>query len=199
MIRSGLVLPVLVTAATASMGAQTPVPTPAEQIAAAVLPLPEVMRAGAGVRGYTASLALVTLREGTNTMVCTADRPGDDEFDVRCYDRQFLQAIDRRRELAEEGLAAAAVDRRFEEEVAQGRLRLPDHPTAGYRMLGPITAYDPRTATFTAAIEKWQSVHFPYRTAEELGLPTTRRGHPALRHGVGHLVSHVMIEHTPPK
>src|SRR5437762_11865792 len=46
------------------------------QIAAAVTPLPEEMRAGAAVLGYTtASKSLVLLREGKNDMLCLAPDP----------------------------------------------------------------------------------------------------------------------------
>jgi hypothetical protein len=66
--------------------AQIPQAPPAsQQIAAAVLPLPAVMREHATVLGYAPDLSLVTLRQGSNGMVCTASRPGADEFDVRCY------------------------------------------------------------------------------------------------------------------
>jgi hypothetical protein len=47
---------------------QPQVPTPKQQIAAAVLPLPVVMRSGAGVLGYGPDLSLITLRPSTNGM-----------------------------------------------------------------------------------------------------------------------------------
>lgn len=181
----------------AASRAQEPVLPPAEQIAAAVLPLPEALRSGAGVRGYTPSRSLVTLRETTNGIVCTADRPGDAVFDVRCYDRGFLAVIDRRRELARTLADTAAQEQRFAEEVRDGRLRLPDHPTAGYRMLGPIQAYNARSHEATAAIEKWQSIHFPYRTAAELGLPIEREGTMPFVMASGTWWAHVMIVHAP--
>jgi tetratricopeptide (TPR) repeat protein len=65
-------------------------------------------------------------------------------------------------------------------------------------MLGPISGYDPKTRTFSAAIEKWQSVHFPYRTAAEIGLPTEREGVLPYVMASGTWWSHVMIQHTPP-
>jgi hypothetical protein len=175
--------------------AQVKVPSPEDQIAAAVLPLPTVLQAGAWVRGYTPDLKLVLLREGTNSLVCTADRPGDDEFDVRCYDRDFRNVMDRRHELERELVDTAAVEARFLAELRDGRLRMPSHPTAGYRMLGPIAAYDPATRTFTDAIDRWQSIHFPYRTAEELGLPTKQEGTMPFVMASGTWWSHVMIVH----
>lgn len=185
-------------AAALPLQAQTPVPSAGDQIAAAVLPLPEALRAGAAVRGYDDKLAPVVLREGTNNMVCTGDRPGDDTFDVRCYERQFQAVIDRRRELAR-GSTLSASDAGFDAEIKSGRIRLPAHPTAGYRMLGPIGAYDPVSRTWTAAITRWESVHLPFQTAEAIGLPTERDGTRPYVMSSGTWWSHVMIQHEPPR
>jgi len=55
--------------------AQAPqVPPASQQIAAAVLPLPEVMREHATVIGYAPDLSPVSLRRGSNGMVCTSFR-----------------------------------------------------------------------------------------------------------------------------
>lgn len=66
-------------------------------------------------------------------------------------------------------------------------------------MLGPISAYDPGTNSTTAAIDKWQSVHFPFRTAAEVGLPTEQEGPMPFVMASGTWRSHVMIVHTPPR
>ena len=182
---------------TSPLAAQTRVPSPDEQIATAVLPLPEALRAGAGVRGYDASLKRITLRASTNGMICTGDRPGDDEFDVRCYERGFLAMIDRNKEL-NHSPAFSTPNARFEAEIKSGKLKVPGHPTAGYRMLGPISAYDPRSRTWTSAIEKWESVHFPYHTAAEVGLPVEREGVLPYVMASGTWWAHVMIQHAPP-
>jgi hypothetical protein len=93
-------------------------------------------------------------------MMCTVVRPGNDEFDVRCYAEEFLKVMDSSRELLRETPDTLVAEQRLDEEIKSGSLRLPDHPTASYRMLGPIKAYDPRTNSVTADIEKWQSIHF---------------------------------------
>jgi hypothetical protein len=179
--------------------AQRPkVPTPELQIAAALLPLPEVLRAGAGVVGYNSDLSLVTLRPSTNAMVCTGTRPGSDTFDVRCYHERFLPIVRRLRELHEQGKSGKEVDETVGSEVKGGKLVLPDHPTAGYRMLGPISAYNAGTNTVGAEIRSWQSIHFPYKTAAEIGLPeegSVERTLPYVMSS-GTIWSHVMIEHV---
>ncbi len=49
----------------------------AQEIAAAVLPLPDHLRNGAAVVRVSAVGIPEPLRKGTNGMVCIADRPGD--------------------------------------------------------------------------------------------------------------------------
>jgi hypothetical protein len=178
--------------------AQPPqVPPPNQQIAAAVLPLPAPMRERATVVGYASNLSLVTLRQGSNGMVCTATRPGDDEFDVRCYHESFMPVVRRLRELYSQGVQQAEVYRTVDAEVKAKKLPLPDHPTAGYRMLGPATGYITATNTVTKEIASWQSIHFPYKTAAEIGLPEegeVARTMPYVM-ASGTFWCHVMIEH----
>ena len=126
---------------TSAIAQQTQVPSASQQIAAAVLPLPEVMREHATVLGYAPDLSLVTLRQGSNGMVCTASRPGDAEFDVRCYHESFMPVVRRMRDLHSQGVKGDEVNRTIDAEVKAKKLAIPDHPIAGYRMLGPISAY----------------------------------------------------------
>jgi hypothetical protein len=161
------------------------------RIALAVLPLPEALRDGAGVRAATAPGVFDTLRVGSNAMMCTADRPGDDTFDVRCYERQFLAVMDARRALAMAD--TAHLESRFSELLRSGSHPLPSHPTAGYRMMGPIAALDAGARTWTPAIRRWQSVHFPFRTAEEVGITTEEEPGMPFVMASGTWWSHVMI------
>lgn len=186
----------VVLAATAQ---QVTVPPPAQQIAAAVLPLPEPMRSGAGVLGYAPDLSFISLRPTTNGMVCMGNHPGSETFDVRCYHESFMPLIRRVRELREKNLQAEQLTRTIDAEVKSGKLLLPDHPTAGYRMEGPSSAYNPQTNSVSKEIYGWQSIHFPYKTAAELGLPeegTVPRSMPYVMSS-GTYWSHVMIEHEP--
>ena len=168
--------------------------TPSD-LAASVLPLPEALRAGAGVR-LVSPAGVSILRPSVNGLMCTADRPGDDVFDVRCYNVDFLAVMDYARSLRQQGVGESALDSRLLEAAQQGLIRLPTSPTAGYRMLGPLSAFDSATTTTTAAIDKWQSIHFPFRTAAELGLPITREARMPFVMGSGTWWSHVMIVHT---
>ena len=129
------------------------------------------MRDHATLIGYAPDLSLVTLRQGSNGIVCTATRPGDDDFDVRCYHQSFMPVVRRMRELVSQGKEGDEIYRTLDAEIKPGKLTIPDHPTAGYRMLGPISAYHATTNTVSKEIESWQSVHFPYKTAAEIGFP----------------------------
>jgi hypothetical protein len=171
--------------------AQTP--TRAKQIAAAVLPLPAALRAGAGVVRLDQHGHPEEWRPSRNGMVCLADEPRDSIFDVRCYHRSFIPLLYRARQLGVAGTPDSVFDATMDREIHGGKLHLPAGPTAGYRMLGPVSGFDWATATASDTIDAWQSIHFPYRTAEDLGLPTAEDGiHPYVMSS-GTWWSHVMI------
>lgn len=176
---------------------QRQVPPTAQQVAAAVLPLPPVLREHATVLGYAPDMSMVTLRKGSNGMVCTATRPGDDEFDVRCYQESFMPVVRRLRELHSQDVKQEEIYRTIDAEVKAKKLAIPDHPTAGYRMLGPISAYHAESNTLGSEIKSWQSVHFPYKTAVEIGLPEEGQVANTMPYVMasGTFWSHVMIEH----
>lgn len=168
-----------------------------QQITAAVLPLPKEMRAGAGVVAFSEGTAPITLREGTNGMMCMADLPGDEEFDVRCFQQAFFPVYVKMRETELRGLRGMVRHDAVDEEIRSGRLRLPDGPTAGWMMEGPISAYDAPTAVAGPEIEVWQTVHAPYRTAAQFGLPEEPDGTRPYVMGSGTFFSHVMVAGRP--
>ncbi|MGC2367207.1 MAG: hypothetical protein WA555_19540 [Candidatus Sulfotelmatobacter sp.] len=129
--------------------------------------------------------------------MCTASRPGDAEFDVRCYHESFMPVVRRMRDLHSQGVKGDEVYRIIDAEVKAKKLAIPDPPTAGYRMLGPISAYQVTTNAVSKEIESWQSVHFPYKTAGEIGLPEEGQVSSTMPYVMasGTFWSHVMIEH----
>ncbi len=115
------------------------------QIAGAVQAAPEDRREGATVMGYSSEGELVTLREGTNEIICLADRPGDDKFRVACYHRSLEAYMQRGRELRAEGVTGAEnLDARHAEADA-GTLEMPSVPAVLYNLGGPIDIFDPTT------------------------------------------------------
>ena len=169
-----------------------------QAIEAAVLPLPEALRSGAEVVRLDDASRPETLRTGTNGMVCITDKPGDDIFDVRCYQTAFIPVVYRAFQL---GYAVAGP--KVEEEIKAGLLQLSPEPSAGYRCRGPAQSYNSQTNSISTEIECWQSIHFPFRSARAIGLPDQGelpagmlRTMPYVM-GSGGYWSHVMIRHPP--
>src|SRR5436190_20818040 len=129
-----------------------------QTIAGALLPLPEQLRAGATVVRLDGSFRPEVLRKGTNGMVCIADAPNDERFDVRCYRDTFIPVVYRAFQLGYQ-----VSGEKVEAEIEAGKLPLSNEPTAGYRCLGPIAGYDTSRNAVNAQIECWQSIHFPFR------------------------------------
>lgn len=169
-----------------------------QAIAAAVLPLPAALRDGAGAVRINAAGEPEPLRGGTNGMICIADKPGDAQFDVRCYRESFIHVVYRTFQLG-----ANVSSPRVAAEIAAGQLTLSNEPTAGFRCLGPASSYDPATNSMTAEGDCCESVHFPFRTARDVGFPDMSEVPEHLRRTVPYVMasgtywSHVMIEHPP--
>jgi hypothetical protein len=107
------------------------------QIAAAVTALPEEMRAGAAVLGYTAvGKPLVTLREGRNDMICLAPDPAATAFHSACYHKAMEPFMARGRSLRASGVAGGQVDTVRFAEVKAGKLAVPAQPSMLYQIFG---------------------------------------------------------------
>jgi len=149
-------------------GAVAEVPPPEQQIAAALQAAPAERREGAQVLGWNADGVVVTLREGTNDLVCLADDPSDDRFSVACYHESLEPYMRRGRELRAEGVTDGEqrLKRRWEEADA-GTLKMPEAPATLYVLTG--SGYDPATDTVADPYLRFV-VYTPYATAESTGL-----------------------------
>jgi len=172
------------------------VPQPQLQIAAAVQAAPADRRDGATVLGFDASGGLVTLRAGTNDLVCLADAPDDDSFSVACYHAALEPYMRRGRELKAEGVkdAQERLQRRWQEAEA-GKLEMPSHPATLYVLTG--SGYDAAKNEVTDPYLRFV-VYIPGATAESTGLPLQplAPGAPWLMYP-GTPGAHIMI--SPPK
>lgn len=164
----GSAVAVLALAAPADVSAQAPLPTPDAQIAAAVLPLPAEMRAGATVLGYRTRDALVTLRAGTNGMTCLALYALREDFHVACYQDGLEPFMARGRELRAQGVQGPAVDSVRFRELANGQLRMPAAASL-YSVSGAAGSYDPATNTVKDG-NLLVVVYVPGATPESLGI-----------------------------
>jgi hypothetical protein len=172
-------------------------PHAAAAIAAATLPLPPEARAGATVVTMSVDGHPDTLRAGTNPMVCFTDAPADTLLDVRCYHATFAPLIYAARSLYRAGLSDSAVDARMAAQIRSGALPTPPFPTAGYRVLGPLRGYDPRTGALDASMDRWQSVHMPLATTSGVGVGDVERGTEPYMMAAGTWWAHVMIMQQP--
>ncbi len=194
--RPCLTLVVAFVAAT-PLAAQTshrPVPSAARQIAAAVLPLPEAMRAGARVWGYAPDGRFVELRPGTGTMTCIADDPTDDRFHVACYHNTMEPFMARGRELRAQHTEENRLDSMRTADVREGRIRMPATASL-FSLTGPLAAWDSVANTATGARALYV-VYLPFATVASTGIPETPvRNQPWLMHP-GAPNAHIMFVPT---
>jgi hypothetical protein len=160
-------LPVLAQAQAAPAVAPT-----AQQVAAAVLPLPQEFRADARVLGYqTGRRGLVPLRAGKGPFTCLAADPAAKEFHVACYHQSLEPFMARGRALRASGVTGDQVDTVRFAEVRAKKLSMPTHPASLYQLFGPPGAFDAATGTATKA-QSLYIVYLPGATAVSTGLST---------------------------
>ncbi len=152
--------------------AQSPIPPKEEQVMAAVLPLPENLRASARVIGYDAAGKFVELRAGSG-MVCLAQYPKEKEFHVSCYHQSLEPFMARGRELRAGGTPSNQVDTVRFAEAKAGTLKLPSGPAALYQLFGG--KLDAKAGTITGA-NRLYVVYIPYATGASTGLPEKPKG-----------------------
>ncbi len=149
--------------------AQDEIPSPEQQIHAAVSPAPESMQENARVLGYNDQGELVELREGSNELVCLADNPEDERFHVACYHRDLSEFMKRGRELRAEGKTGDEMKEIRRQEIENGDLPMPEKPTSLYSLTGQQDAWD-YSANQLRSARPLYVVYIPYATVESTGL-----------------------------
>jgi hypothetical protein len=144
-------------------------PAPGLQIAAAVSPLPENLRAGARVLGYDASGKLVTLRPGTNQMTCLADDPAGKMFHVACYHNSLEAFMKRGRELHALKKSNESVDSVRLRDIRTGRYTMPSKQAALYQYFAPRDSVDLASGVISGA-QYLYVVYVPYATYKSTGI-----------------------------
>jgi hypothetical protein len=144
-------------------------PSAEQQIAAAVLPAPADLRAGATVWGYAPDGKFIKLRPGQGALVCLASDPKADQFHVACYHRSLEPFMARGRALRAHGVTGDRVDSVRFAEVRAGKLRVPRQPAVLYTLTGPKGSFDPSTGTAPTARPLFV-VYVPFATAKSTGL-----------------------------
>lgn len=163
------------------------------QIKTAILAAPEMYQNGATVLGYNEEGKLITLREGTNGMVCLADDPNKEGISVACYGAELEPFMARGRALTAEGKTNEEKEEARKNEIDAGTLKMPAEPSMTYILAGEEKDYNPETGELLNSKIRYV-IYKPYMTGESTGLPTKPQapGMPWLMDAGTHR-SHIMI------
>lgn len=183
----------LVTGTFESLTAQSGIPSAEMQITAAVSPAPVDMKEGAKVLGYNQNGELVTLREGSNELICLADDPAVDRFHVACYFKEMEPFMERGRQLRREGKSREEVMAIRKSEIESGTIPWPDKPMALYSLSGSEDGFDYSSGQLRSASPLYV-VYVPYATEQSTGIATkpASEGAPWLMNP-GEPWAHIMI------
>lgn len=140
------------------------------QIRTAVLPAPEEDKADAMVYGYDKQGKFVVLREGTNNLVCLCDDPAKEGISVSCYSKKLEPFMARGRELTAQGKNFKEKREIRGEEVASGKLKMPEEPSMMYIFYGTDENYNTTTGDLKDGKFRYV-IYTPFATAESTGLP----------------------------
>ena len=162
------------------------------QINTAVLAAPEKFRDGAKVLGYNEEEEFVTLREGTNDIICLADNPAKQGISVSCYGKVLEPFMSRGRELVAAGKQNEKRQIR-KEEIDAGILKMPKEPAILYVLTGNEEDYDQKTGKLQNSYLRYV-LYKPYMTVKSTGLTDSPQtpGIPWLMEAGTHR-SHIMI------
>ena len=141
------------------------------QIKTAVLPAPEEDKADAMVYGYDKQGKLVVLREGTNNLVCLCDDPTKEGVSVSCYSKKLEPFMARGRELTAQGKNFKEKREIRGEEIASGKIKMPEEPSMMYIFYGTDENYDKTTGDLKDGKFRYV-IYTPFATTESTGLPS---------------------------
>lgn len=158
----------------------------------AVSALPEAMRAAAEVRLFKNG-ELITVRSGSNGLICLGDDPRDERWHVACYHQSLEPFMVRGRQLRAEGVTSrAAIDSIRGSEIESGDLEFPTGPAALYSLTGEEGSFNPETGEGEGASALYV-LYVPYGTQASTGISTVpARDRPWLM-APGKPWAHVMI------
>lgn len=159
-------------------------------VASAVLAAPASLRDGAEVRGWTDDDRLVTLRVGTNSLICLTDRPGDGEFAAACYHQGLEPFMERGRELLREGVRGMERQEVRWQEIEAGELPMPDRGMV-YNISYDTEDFDP-AALDPATTMRLHALYIRGATTESTGVATEPGDGPWLMFA-GTPSAHIMI------
>ncbi len=168
-----------------------------QQIAAASFAAPMEVRDGAKIYGYDNDGNFITLREGTNEMICIADDPNKDGFEVVSYHNHLEPYMARGRALKAEGKSFTERRDIREKEATDLILVMPEKSATLHILYGKNGYFDIDSSKVRNAKYRYV-VYIPFATQSSTGLSLQPNapGHPWLMFP-GKANAHIMI--TPPK
>lgn len=166
--KSTFIIPIALLSLCFSCKAQ--IPNKEQQLAEAVQAAPEDKREGAAVMGYNSEGELVSLKEGTNELICLADNPNEEGFSCACYHKDLEPFMARGRALRAQGKTRSEIFDIRAKEAESGALKMPDGPATLHVLSGPEGKYDAATGKVVNANYRYV-VYIPYATPESTGLP----------------------------
>ena len=172
---------------------QSEIPSAESQIKTALYACPEMYQEGAKILGYNQKGELITLRKGSNEMICLASDPNRNGVSVSCYSDKLEPYMNRGRELVAEGKTEVEKRDIRKTEIDAGTLEMPELPAALYVVTAKKEDYDIGSGALKNSKIRYV-LYKPYMTALETGLPTKPQapGMPWLMDANTHR-SHIMI------
>lgn len=167
-----------------------------QQIAAASFAAPMEVRDGAKIYGYNDDGNFITLREGSNEMICIADDPNKDGFEVVSYHNDLEPYMARGRVLKAEGKSFTERRDIREKEATDLILAMPEKSATLHILYGKNGYFDIDSSKVRNAKYRYV-VYMPFATQGSTGLSLQPNapGHPWLMFP-GKANAHIMI--TPP-
>ena len=138
------------------------------QIRLAVQAGPPALRDSATVQGYDASGAFVTLRKGTNKLICMAPDPTREQFEVSCHQADLEPFFARGRELIAQGVTGQARNRARWDDITSGKLSM---PFGAVNSILTGSGVDSTTGEIRDPYLRWV-IYVPGATPATTGLPT---------------------------
>lgn len=163
---------VIVTLLPATACAQTHTLPADLQIRLAVRAAPPGLGDSATVQGYDASGKFVTLRKGTNDLICMAPNPKAERFEVSCHQAGLEPFFARGRDLIAHGITGERREKTRWDEIASGKLHIPYGAT---NTILTGSGFDTATAEIHDPFIRWV-IYTPGATAAKTGLPERPAG-----------------------
>lgn len=151
------------------------IPSKEIQIKTALLAAPEDKRDGAMVYGYNEKGEFIVLRKGSNELICLADDPNSPGFNASCYHVGLEPFMERGRQLKKEGKSFQEIFDIREEEVKNGKLKMPKDGATLFVLSADAENYDPKTGEVKDSYLRYV-VYIPWATEESTGLPLKPSG-----------------------